>query len=408
MTRPDFKLEYHLSKLNEADFSDQRVLCRVDFNVPIDGKQVTDDTRIRAALPTIQTILDQQPKVLILLSHLGRPKGKRLVELSLSPIASILSTYLNKDVHFMNDCIGEEVETAIANTIPSSIWLLENTRFYLGETDNDDHFAASLARLGDVFVNDAFGTCHRAHASNVGLAKILPSYSGLLVEREVYYLGNALQSPKRPFISILGGAKVSDKITILESLLDRADRVLIGGGMANTFLAAQEIELGDSLVEWEAIPLARKLLKQSVNRIVLPIDVTLSPPAGENAEVQYIRIGETVLKGWRIMDIGPKSVALFTKEIEAAQTIVWNGPLGVTEIPEFAVGSSAIAKEIAEQTDKGATSIIGGGDSAAAIHAAGCADRVSHLSTGGGASLALLAGESLPGLTIPSRGAMNQ
>ena len=307
----------------------------------------------------------------------------------------------------MKIVLARKVETAIANTIPGSIWLLENTRFYMGETDNDDHFAASLARLGDVFVNDAFGTCHRAHASNVGLAKILPSYSGLLVEREVYYLGNALQNPKRPFISILGGAKVSDKITILESLLDRADRVLIGGGMANTFLAAQEIELGDSLVEWGAIPLARKLLKQSENRIVLPIDGNLSPPAGENAELRHIRIGEAVPKGRSIMDIGPKSVTLFTKEIEAAQTIVWNGPLGVTEIPEFAVGSYTIAKVIAEQTDKGATSIIGGGDSAAAIQAAGCADKVSHLSTGGGASLALLAGESLPGLTILSRSAMN-
>lgn len=408
MTTPDPKLEYHFSKLSEAEFRDQRVLCRVDFNVPVDGKQVTDDTRIRAALPTIQTILNQQPMVLILLSHLGRPKGKRLEGLSLSPIASILSSYLNREVHFIEDCIGEDVEAAISHTTPGSIWLLENTRFYNGETVNDDHFAASLARLGDVFVNDAFGTCHRAHASNVGLAKILPSYSGILVERELYYLGNALQSPKRPFISILGGAKVSDKITILESLLDRADRVLIGGGMANTFLAAQEIELSDSLVEWEAIPIARKLLKQSANRIVLPIDGTLSPPAGENAEVRHIRIGKVVPKGWRIMDIGPKSVAQFTKEIEAAQTIVWNGPLGVTEIPEFAVGSFAIAKVIAEQTDKGATSIIGGGDSAAAIQAAGYADRVSHLSTGGGASLALLAGESLPGLAILSRSAMNK
>lgn len=392
-------VDIDLPQLHQADLQDQRVLCRVDFNVPLIGREVADDSRIRAALPTISTILEQHPRALVLLSHLGRPKGKRSEDLSLAPIAPLLSKWINQEVHFSEDCIGTEVEQAIDQSPHGSVWLLENTRFHEGETQNDAPFAAQLARLGDVFVNDAFGTCHRAHASNVGLSNLLPAYVGQLVTKEVFYLSSALRHPQRPYLAILGGAKISDKITILERLLDRADRVLIGGGMANTFLAAQGQDLGDSLVEPAAFPLARKLLAQAAGRMWLPLDATIAPPDGITADIQHVTIGEALPAGWRIMDIGPATVQRFTAELEGAQTIIWNGPLGVTENPQFAIGSYALAQAIAAQTSKGATTIIGGGDSAATIQAAGYAEQVSHLSTGGGASLALLAGEALPALS---------
>lgn len=392
-----------LPQVHQANLKDQRVLCRVDFNVPLIGSKVLDDSRVRAALPTICTILEQQPRNLVLLSHLGRPKGKRSEAYSLAPIAAVLSKYINQEVYFSEDCIGNEVEQGLSHSPHGSVWLLENTRFHEGETNNDEHFAARLARLGDVFVNDAFGTCHRAHASNIGLSKVLPSFVGKLVTKEVFYLSNALLHPRKPYLAILGGAKISDKITILERLLDRADRVLIGGGMANTFLAAQGEDLGDSLVEPAAFPLARKLLAESAERMMLPLDATIAPPEGVAGEIRHIPIGEALPAGWRIMDIGTATVQHFSAEIEQAQTIVWNGPLGVTENPQFAIGSFALAKSIAAQTSKGATTIIGGGDSAATIQAAGFAERVSHLSTGGGASLALLAGEPLPALSVLSQ-----
>ncbi len=396
---PATHTESRIPNLSEAKLRDHRVLCRVDFNVPLDGKIVADDTRIRAALPTIRDILAGSPRVLILLSHLGRPKGKRRPEFSLAPITPVLSALLDMDVRFVADCVGTDAEAAIAAAPSGAVLLLENTRFHAGETSNDADFAASLARLGDVFVNDAFGTGHRAHASNVGLAQLLPAFAGHLLTREVQYLDGALQNPVRPFVAILGGAKVSDKIAVLERLLDKADRVLIGGGMANTLLAAQGQELGASLVEETALPLARDLLNHAADRLVLPQDAALAPPAGDDTPNLHITIGEEVPPGWRIMDIGPATVAAFSAEIQHAQTIIWNGPLGVTERAEFAVGSQSIARALALQTERGATTIVGGGDSAAAIQAAGFADRITHLSTGGGASLALLAGERLPALT---------
>lgn len=397
------KTELHIPKLSEAKIRGCRVLCRVDFNVPLDGQRVVDDTRIRAALPTIQEILAKKPRVLILLSHLGRPKGKTQKEFSLAPVAPALSAQLGVEVHFVGDCVGEVAEAAISNALPGSLLLLENTRFHDSETSNDDAFVAKLACLGDVFVNDAFGTSHRAHASNVGLAKVLPAYAGHLLAREVHYLDGALRKPTRPFIAILGGAKITDKIAILERLLDRADRVLIGGGMANTFLAAQGAKLGDSLVQHSALPLARELLDRAADRIMLPSDAALAPPPSEVTPVRHIQIGEKVPAGWRIMDIGPETAVAFSAEIQNAQTIIWNGPLGVTELTEFAKGSNSIAKALAEQTERGAITIVGGGDSAAAIQAAGLAERVTHLSTGGGASLALMAGEQLPALTALSQ-----
>ena len=396
--------EARIPKLSEAKLRDRRVLCRVDFNVPLDGHTVADDTRIRAALPTIRDILTSQPRALILLSHLGRPKGERRAEFSLAPVAPVLSALLGMDVRFVADCVGADAEAAIATAPLGALFLLENTRFHAGETSNDADFAASLARLGDIFVNDAFGTSHRAHASNVGLARLLPAYAGHLLAREVEYLDGALRNPARPFVAILGGAKVSDKIAVLERLLNKADRILIGGGMANTFLAAQGQELGASLVEVTVLPMARDLLNSAADRLALPQDAALAPPEGDDTPSQHITIGERVAPCWRIMDIGPATVAAFSAEIQRAQTIIWNGPLGVTERAEFAMGSQSIAHALALQTERGATTIVGGGDSAAAIQAAGFADRVTHLSTGGGASLALLAGERLPALAALAEG----
>lgn len=384
--------------LRDADLAGKRVLVRVDFNVPLSSGEVSDDTRVRAAVPTLQHILEQSPKTLILMSHLGRPKGERKPELSMAPVASVLAKHLGTDVAFVDDTIGEKVKAAVSDLPDGGVLLLENTRYYKGETKNDSDLAAQMAELGDVFVNDAFGTAHRAHASNVGVAEHLPAYAGMLMEKEIDYLATAIESPQAPFIAILGGAKVSDKIAVIEALLDKVDTLLIGGGMANTFFKAQGYELGNSLVEEDAVDTAKSLLEKGSGKIVLPTDAVIGDKFDESASTQTIAVGDGVPEGWAIYDIGTESVANYSSKITEAKTVVWNGPMGVFEITKFAQGTYGVAQALVEATTNGATTIIGGGDSAAAIESAGLADKVSHVSTGGGASLEMLEGKTLPGL----------
>ena len=389
-----------MNKLTVRDqsFSGKRVLMRVDFNVPLAGTAVTDDTRIRAAAPTIKFILEQNPRAVILMSHLGRPKGQRISELSLKPVAPILAELLNREVAFADDCIGDAVRREIERLPEAGVMLLENTRFHAGETSNDPAFAASLAAHGDVFVNDAFGTAHRAHASNVGVSAQMKSVAGLLLEKEINYLSTAIEQPQRPFVAILGGAKVSGKIDVIGALLDKVDKLLIGGGMANTFFAAQGRDMADSLVESDAIPIAHELLAISGEKLVLPIDQRIASAFDNDAETGVVAAADDVPEGWQSLDIGPRTILAFKDELADAKTIVWNGPMGVFELPTFAVGTVAVAQALADLTSKGATTIIGGGDSAAAVEQAGLAGSMSHISTGGGASLELLEGKTLPGL----------
>lgn len=384
--------------IRDAQMSDKRVLVRVDFNVPVSDGKVTDDTRVRAAIPTLKYILEQKPKALILMSHLGRPKGERKAEMSLAPVAPVLAEQLGVEVNFATDCIGEPAETALSSVAAGGVLLLENTRYHKGETKNDPELAAQLAKLGDLFVNDAFGTAHRAHASNVGIAEHLPAYAGMLMEKEIDYLATALEQPVSPFIAILGGAKVSDKIGVIEALLDKVDALLIGGGMANTFFKAQGFELGNSLVEAEAIETAKQLLEKGGEKLVLPIDAVIGDQFSSEANTQTIKVADGVSDGWAIYDIGAETIARFEKKLADAKTVVWNGPMGVFEIESFANGTHVLAQTLANVTLNGATTIIGGGDSAAAVEGAGLADKVSHVSTGGGASLELLEGKALPGL----------
>ena len=384
--------------VRDVDLAGKRVLVRVDFNVPLDGTTITDVTRLRAALPTIQYILGCNPKAIVLLSHLGRPKGERKAEMSLAPVAPALAALLGKEVNFVADCIGSEVEAAIATQSPGGVILLENTRFHSGETNIDHDFARQLAGLGDVFVNDAFGTAHRAHASNVGVAAHLKAVAGLLLEKEIDYLATALEQPRRPFIAILGGAKVSGKIDVIEALLDKVDKLLIGGGMANTFFAAQGRQMADSLVETEALHIARKVLGSAGDILKLPVDQRIADAFDNEADHRVIGASEDVPAGWQSLDVGPATVAAYGEELKGAQTIVWNGPMGVFELPNFAQGTIGVAQALAAETASGATTIIGGGDSAAAVEQAGLADRMSHISTGGGASLELLEGKVLPGI----------
>lgn len=386
---------FNKKTIRDYDFRGKRVLVRVDFNVPINEGVITDDTRIKAALPTIQFLLQQHAAV-ILCSHLGRPKGEPKPEFSLRPVAGRLSELLKLTVAFANDCIGPEARKMAGNLKPGEVLLLENTRFYPGETKNNPDFAKELASLADVFVNDAFGTAHRAHASNVGVANYLPAFAGFLLEKEIKYLGNAIANPKRPFVAILGGAKVSDKIGVIRHLLSQADHILIGGGMANTFLRAQGIEMGDSLVESESIDVASKILAEAGDKLHLPIDLVIGDEFADTANSNIIDVGP-VPHGWRVMDIGPKSVQAFSELIKEAQTVVWNGPMGVFEFPNFAKGTFGIAKAVAESD---ADSIIGGGDSVAAIQQSGLADKITHISTGGGASLKMLEGNMLPALSV--------
>ncbi len=379
--------------IRDYDFQGKRALVRVDFNVPLDDGKVTDDTRIRAALPTLRYLLDHGA-ALILCSHLGRPKGEPRPELSLRPVASALEVLIEAPVSFVEDCVGPEAEAAAKALKPGGILLLENTRFHPEEKKNDPAFARQLASLAEVFVNDAFGTAHRAHASNVGVAQFLPALAGLLMEKEIRYLGQVLADPKRPFVAILGGAKISDKIGVIRNLLTKADQVLIGGGMANTFFLAEGYPVGESLVESDALETARALVEEAGPRLRLPVDVVIADDFSAKAQRKVIGMGP-IPDGWRIMDIGPETATRYGKVIAGAGTVVWNGPMGVFEFPPFAEGTFALAKEIAQSE---AQSIVGGGDSAAALQLSGLADRVTHVSTGGGASLKMLEGAELPGL----------
>jgi phosphoglycerate kinase len=384
--------------IRDIDLKGKRVLVRVDFNVPLDGATITDDTRIRAAVPTLRAILAQQPRSVALMSHLGRPKGGPDPKYSLAPVAPALAALLGTDVAFAPDCVGEVAEQAVAALPDSGVILLENTRFHPSEEKNDLELAKQMAKLGDVFVNDAFGSAHRAHSSTEGVAQYLPAVSGLLLEKEIDYLGTALENPTRPFVAILGGAKVSDKIAVIESLLSKCDTLLIGGGMANTFFAAQGIAMGNSLVEAEAIQTAKDLLERGGDKLVLPVDAVLGDKFADDANTQTIEVSEGVPDGWAIYDIGTRTIQLFESKLTDAKTVVWNGPMGVFEKAPFAHGTKAVAMMLADITKAGAVTIIGGGDSVAAVEDAGVADQVTHISTGGGASLEMLEGKVLPGL----------
>lgn len=379
--------------VKDINVTGKRVLVRVDFNVPLAEGKVADDTRLRAALPTIQYLLDQGAKV-ILMSHLGRPKGKVVEELRMDPVAERLSELLGRPVRKLDDCVGDAVKAAVAEMRPGDVILLENTRFHPEERKNDPDFAKKLAELADVFVNDAFGTAHRAHASTVGVAQYLPAVAGLLMEKELNFLGKALESPERPFVALLGGAKISDKIGVIENLLTRVDALLIGGGMANTFLKAQGYEVGQSLVEDESLGVAKELLERAGEKLALPVDAVVADRFAADAASKAVSVDE-VPPDWRILDIGPRTVELFKEKLAEARTVVWNGPLGVFEFPKFAAGTEAIARFLA---DLEATTIIGGGDVVAAVRRAGVADRITHVSTGGGAALEFLEGKELPGV----------
>ena len=381
--------------IRDVDVKRKKVLVRVDFNVPIKDGQVGDDTRIVAALPTIKYLIEQNAAV-ILCSHLGRPKGKPDAKFSLSPVAEYLKKLVDAEVAFAVDCIGSEAKNAADKLEPGNILVLENTRFYKEETDNDPEFAKELASLAEVFVNDAFGSSHRAHASTEGVAKYLPSVSGFLLEKEIDYLGNAVSDPKRPFVAILGGAKVSDKINVIKYLATQADQILIGGGMANTFFMAQGYPVGDSLVEPDVVELAKELIESAGAKLRLPVDVVIANEFAEDADYKTIQMGP-IEEGWRILDIGIKTVENYRKVICDAGTVVWNGPMGVFEFPNFAKGTFAIAKAVSESD---AVSIIGGGESVAAIKESGLDNKITHISTGGGASLEMLEGKTLPGLAV--------
>ena len=386
--------------IRDIQVAGKRVLVRVDFNVPLDAElHITDDTRIKAAIPTIQYLLDQGAAV-ILMSHLGRPKGQLVDSMRLTPVAKRLSELLGRPVQMAADCVGPEVEALAKALQPGQVLLLENLRFHKEEEKNDLDFARQLASLGEIYVNDAFGTAHRAHASTEGVTHYLPGVAGFLMEKEINFLGSALENPRRPFAAIIGGAKVSDKIAVLERLINMVDVLLIGGGMANTFLKAQGYEIGDSLFEEGKVDVARDLLTKAHQRdlkFLLPTDVVIADRFAADATSKVVAIDQ-VSRGWRIMDIGPETITAFSRALEGAQTIVWNGSLGVAEMPAFARGTIALIEILAERTKDGATTIIGGGDSAAVVDQVGAADQMTHVSTGGGASLELLEGRVLPGV----------
>jgi phosphoglycerate kinase len=384
---------FNKKSVTDIDVAGKRVLVRVDFNVPITEGKVGDDTRIKAVMPTLEYLLKNGAAV-ILFSHLGRPKGSPNPKFSLRPVADHLSDLLGETVAFAEDCIGPEVEAAAAALKPGSVMLLENTRFHPEEEKNDPEMARQLASLADIYVNDAFGSAHRAHASTEGVAHHLPAVAGFLLEKEIRYLGQAIANPRRPFVAILGGAKISDKIGVIRNLLSRADQVLIGGGMANTFFKAQGYPVGDSLVEEEALETARQLLDEGRSHLRLPFDIVIADRFDNEAERQVMGMGP-VPDGWRIMDIGPDTIEAYSKTVSSAGTVVWNGPMGVFEFPRFADGTYGLARAVASSN---ATTIVGGGDSVAAIQETGLADQITHLSTGGGASLEMLEGLTLPGV----------
>lgn len=383
--------------VRDVDWQGKRALVRVDFNVPQDDQgNITDDARIQAALPTINYLRENGASV-VLMSHLGRPKGGPDPKYSMKPVAEHLGSLLNTDVRFVEEVVGSAAEAAAKALPAGGVLVLENTRFEKGETKNDAALSAALAKLGDVFVNDAFGSAHRAHSSTAGVADHLPAVGGFLMEKELEFLGSALENPKRPFVAIMGGAKISDKITVIENLLEKVDAILIGGGMANTFLAAQGYDMGKSLVEQEALATAEDLLTKGAGIIYLPVDLRVADQFAADAANQIVSI-EEVPDGWMALDIGVATIAHYANRLSGARTVVWNGPMGVFEFPAFAKGTVSIADILANLQN--ATTIIGGGDSAAAVRQAGLEDRMSHVSTGGGASLEFLEGKELPGVAV--------
>jgi len=386
--------------VQDINYGGKKVLIRVDYNVPLADGKVADDKRIQASLPTLKKIISDGGRV-ILCSHLGRPKGEFKPEMSLKPVARHLVGLLNKPVGFASDCIGAEAENMAANLKDGEILLLENLRFHKEETDNDPEFAAKLASLADAYVNDAFGSAHRAHASTEGVTRFFDqAAAGFLIEKELRYLGQALDNPQRPFTAVLGGAKISGKIDVIENLFSKTDHILIGGGMMFTFLKAMGKNIGSSLLEEDKIDLARSILEKAKAQkvdLVLPVDCIVAEEAVEDADVQVVDV-DSIPEGMKGLDIGPKTLEKFGKILTLSKTIVWNGPMGVFEIAKFSLGTIGLAGKIAKATDNGAISIVGGGDSASAVKKAGVDKRMSHVSTGGGASLEFLEGKTLPGI----------
>ena len=383
--------------IRDIDLKGKRVFVRCDFNVPMDeNKNITDNRRIVSAIPTIKYLIDQGCKI-VLSSHLGRPKGEFKKEFSLAPVAVELSKQLGQEVLMAKDVIGEDAKRLSENLQPGQVMLLENVRFHKEETDNDPEFAKKLASYGEIFVNDAFGTAHRAHASTEGVSHYLPAVSGFLIEKELKFLGDALENPERPFISILGGSKVSDKIGVIDSLLEKVDELLIGGGMSYTFYKALGYSVGNSICEDDKIDLAKELMEKAKAKnvkMLLPIDNKLGKEFSANTETMVVD-RESIPDGWEGLDIGPKTIELYTEELKKAKTVIWNGTVGVAEFDLFAEGTNSLAKVLSELD---ATTIIGGGDTAAAVQKAGLADKMTHVSTGGGASLEFLEGKKLPGI----------
>jgi len=379
--------------VKDIDIKNKRVLMRVDFNVPMADGKVTDDKRIRAALPTIKYVLEQDAS-LILMSHLGRPKSASDSAFSLLPASEVLSSLLGIPIKMAPDCVGADVENMAKELKPGEVLMLENTRFHAGEEKNDLDLAKQMASLGDVFVNDAFGSAHRAHSSTEGIARFLPAVSGFLMEQELEYLGRAVANPEHPYIAILGGAKISDKISVVESLLAKCDKLIIGGGMANTFLAAQGLNMQDSLVEVPSLETAKGIMAKSGDKLILPVDAVIADKFDADANTKVVDV-DKIPAGWRMLDVGPKTVSLYRAALDGAKLIVWNGPVGVFEMPKFAEGTFALARMLAESK---AITVIGGGDSASAVKKAGVAKQMTHVSTGGGASLEFLEGKELPGV----------
>jgi phosphoglycerate kinase len=379
--------------VRDIDLKGKRVFIRVDFNVPMADGKVTDDKRIKASLPTIKYVLDQGGSA-ILASHLGRPKGGPAPEFSLRAASEVLAGLLGVPVKMAPDTVGPEVEAMARDLKPGEVLMLENTRFHKGEEKNDSELSKQMAALADVYVDDAFGSAHRAHASTEGITHYLPAVSGFLMEQELEYLGRAVANPEHPYIAILGGAKISDKILVVETLLSKADKLIIGGGMANTFLAAKGFDMQDSLVEEASVETAKSILAKSGEKIILPVDAVIADKFDAEANSQVVDV-DKIPAGWRMMDVGPKTLDLYKRELDGAKLIVWNGPVGVFEMPKFAEGTFALARLLAES---GATTVIGGGDSASAVKKAGVAKQMTHVSTGGGASLEFLEGRELPGV----------